>query len=286
MSAHEDDASTVCRACGATYDVHQYVSPKCKGVKVSSTKSKPKGKPKSKPKAELAKYDLPSEIEKLVVMGDLGSLTSEQRVTYVTAMCRRLGLDPISRPFDLIPLSGRLTLYLRAGGADQLKRVHGVSTQVTGRQQVEDVYVVTVRATDREGRFHDADGAVTVRGLSGEDLANALMKATTKANRRATIQLLGLGMLDESEFDTMGNRIGGQSQDPGPQRLLPPPAHAPAMPEINTRAGVVAPPPGPPPKPKPEPRDGELKAEPAKAKAGSPVAGPPPGVRPGPPPRR
>jgi hypothetical protein len=44
-----------------------------------------------------------------------------------------------------------------------------------------------------------AKGAVNINGLRGEALANALMKAETKAKRRATLSLCGLGMLDETE---------------------------------------------------------------------------------------
>ena len=42
-------------------------------------------------------------------------------------------------------------------------------------------------------------GAVSIKGLQGENLANALMKAETKAKRRVTLSLAGLGWLDETE---------------------------------------------------------------------------------------
>jgi hypothetical protein len=44
---------------------------------------------------------------------------------------------------------------------------------------------------------------VPVTNLKGEALANAFMKAETKAKRRATLSICGLGILDESELDTM-----------------------------------------------------------------------------------
>src|SRR6202008_2665643 len=37
----------------------------------------------------------------------------------------------------------------------------------------------------------------------GEALGNALMKASTKAKRRATLSICGLGMLDETELETI-----------------------------------------------------------------------------------
>ena len=48
-------------------------------------------------------------------------------------------------------------------------------------------------------------GAVNIAGLKGEAYANAIMKAETKAKRRATLDLLGLGVLDESEADSIPN---------------------------------------------------------------------------------
>jgi hypothetical protein len=42
---------------------------------------------------------------------------------------------------------------------------------------------------------------VSIKGLSGEALANATMKAETKAKRRLTLSLVGLGFLDESEIE-------------------------------------------------------------------------------------
>jgi hypothetical protein len=44
---------------------------------------------------------------------------------------------------------------------------------------------------------------VATVGLKGDALANALMKAETKSKRRVTLSICGLGMLDETEVDTI-----------------------------------------------------------------------------------
>ena len=54
-----------------------------------------------------------------------------------------------------------------------------------------------------DGRYTESIGAVNIANLRGEALANALMKCETKAKRRATLDLLGLGMLDETETDSI-----------------------------------------------------------------------------------
>ena len=46
-------------------------------------------------------------------------------------------------------------------------------------------------------------GNMPLRSLKGDALANALMKAETKAKRRVTLSIAGLGWLDETELETI-----------------------------------------------------------------------------------
>lgn len=140
-------------------------------------------------------------LEQVLVGGDLGRLTPEQRVEYYNLVCSSVGLNPLTRPFDYINLSGKLTLYAKRDCTDQLRKIHGVSVTITARDMSEGVYVVTARATDKDGRTDESTGAVAVGNLKGEALANALMKAETKAKRRVTLSICGLGLLDESEIE-------------------------------------------------------------------------------------
>lgn len=142
-------------------------------------------------------------IASLVINGDLSKLNAEQKVSYYRQFCERLGLDPISQPFKLLKLSGKETLYCDRGGASQLCRVHKVSHKITSRESVSNCYIVTAQAIDATGRHTESTGAVNIANLNGEALCNAMMKAETKAKRRATLDLLGLGMLDETEVETI-----------------------------------------------------------------------------------
>ncbi|MER3405480.1 MAG: hypothetical protein C4289_10270, partial [Chloroflexota bacterium] len=65
-------------------------------------------------------------LEKLIVDGDLSRLTPRERVAYVTALCKSLGLNPLTRPFGLIRLQGQLKLYAFRECSDQLRRVHKI----------------------------------------------------------------------------------------------------------------------------------------------------------------
>lgn len=142
-------------------------------------------------------------VERVVMAGDLGKLDPASRVAYYQATCQSLGLNPLTRPFDYITLNGKLTLYARREATDQLRKLHGVSVTISSRERIDSVYVVTARATDKDGRLDESTGAVTVANLQGDALANALMKAETKAKRRVTLSIVGLGWLDETEIETI-----------------------------------------------------------------------------------
>jgi hypothetical protein len=53
------------------------------------------------------------------------------------------------------------------------------------------------------GRTDESTGAVPIKGVHGEALANAFLKAETKAKRRVTLSICGLGLLDETELETI-----------------------------------------------------------------------------------
>lgn len=150
---------------------------------------------------------LSSDVMSSVVLnGDVSKLKPEQKVSYYIELCKRVGIDPATQPFKLLKLNGKEVFYADKSATQQLSKLHNISHEIVKRERVEDVYVVTVRAT-MNGRHTDEDGAVTIGNAKGDVLANALMKATTKAKRRAVLALTGLGMLDESEIETIPNAV-------------------------------------------------------------------------------
>ena len=145
----------------------------------------------------------PEVVEKVVIGGDLAGLNAAQRAEYYGAVCRSLGLNPLTKPFEYLTLNGKLRLYALRDCADQLRRLHAISIHIANRERMSDIYVVTARAKDRHGREDESTGAVTVGDFKGDALANALMKAETKAKRRVTLSIAGLEWLDETELDTI-----------------------------------------------------------------------------------
>jgi len=168
-------------------------------------------------------------IEQVIAKGDLAKLSPEERVTYYVRTCESLGLNPMTKPLAYLELDGKLVLYATRDATDQLRKINGVSVQIISRERMDDVYIVTARATTPDGRTDESTGVVSlvkVDGewqsnertgkryfkpngrmlpLTGDAFANALMKAETKAKRRVALSICGLGFLDESETETIPN---------------------------------------------------------------------------------
>ena len=148
------------------------------------------------------KAELSSAIEQVMIQGDLSKLNPEQRVEYYKTVCDSVGLNPYTRPFDYISLNGKLTLYARKDATDQLRKIHGVNIDDINQDSEGDWFIVTVKGSDKTGRRDVEVGCVNKKDMQG-NFGNAMMKAVTKAKRRLTLSLCGLGWLDETEVETI-----------------------------------------------------------------------------------
>lgn len=155
--------------------------------------------------------------ETAVMDGNLEALNPVERVELVRKVCESVGLNPLTGPFQYIRLSGKLTLYAKRDATDQLRSVHRVSVTIVSRENLDGVYVVTARATMPDGRTDESTGAVSISGLKGEALANAYLKAETKAKRRVTLSICGLGFLDETEVQSIPDAQPVSMELPAPK---------------------------------------------------------------------
>jgi len=142
-------------------------------------------------------------IASIVLNGDISGLSETDRVTYYNRFCDSLGLNPLTRPFQYLSLNGKQVLYATKDATEQLRKINGVSVTGIDTEVIEGVYLVKAHGQDKTGRTDAATGAVPIKGLTGDKLANALMKAETKAKRRLTLSICGLGILDETELETI-----------------------------------------------------------------------------------
>ena len=145
----------------------------------------------------------PAIMEEVMVNGDLSKLTPQQRISYYNSVCQSVGLNPLTKPFSYIRLNGKLTLYALKDATDQLRKINGVSIGMPKIDYMDDLIMVTVSATDKTGKKDSDIGVVNLLNLKGDMKANAIMKAVTKAKRRVTLSISGLGWLDETETETI-----------------------------------------------------------------------------------
>ena len=149
----------------------------------------------------------------ILITGDLSKLDQKQQWGYYVSLCERLQIDPYTRPFQLLNLKGKLTMYATKACTEQLATTRNLTVDPYDVQLVDGLAIVKAKALKPTGQYATASGVVSVENLKGEDKANAVMKAETKACRRAVLRLCGLGMLDETE--TTGPWAqGGQHIDP------------------------------------------------------------------------
>jgi hypothetical protein len=146
-------------------------------------------------------------LEDVVLHGDLSRLSSKDKVMYYHKVCESIGLNPFTKPFEYIRLNGKEVLYAKKDAAEQLRKNNNISIEIKSRETVGDVYIVVASARDQEGRTDESLGAINLTGLKGDALANAFMKAETKAKRRVTLSISGLGFLDESEIETIKDAV-------------------------------------------------------------------------------
>jgi hypothetical protein len=165
-------------------------------------------------------------MEQVLTKGDLSKLSQADRNSYYMATCRSLGLNPLTRPFEYIVLNGKLTLYARRDAADQLRKINGISIEILSRELHGDILTVAVRARDGTGRTDEDLGCVNLGKAQGEMRANLVLKCVTKAKRRVTLSICGLGFLDETEVED----IPGKSKS-----VYEPEDYADGTPEKDTK---------------------------------------------------
>lgn len=143
------------------------------------------------------------EIHKIIITGNLISLTLKQRIKYYIDLCKELKLDPVSRPFEYILFNRNneniLVLYATKSCAEQLRARENISINIIETGVHDNMAVVRARATAPNGRTDEAIACVDLSGMTQKERANAIMKADTKAKRRVTLSICSLGMMADVE---------------------------------------------------------------------------------------
>lgn len=142
-------------------------------------------------------------IDSLVLRGDISLLNPQDRARYYIEYCQQLGLNPASNPLAILKLNGKEVLYPTRGATDQLAAIHRLNREVIEGPELRkfgnvELLYCKVRVSHPNGRVETA-----LATLPGRVDDNALMKLETKAKRRGTLSILGLGLLDETEIESI-----------------------------------------------------------------------------------
>lgn len=151
---------------------------------------------------------LPDEVVLAIAAGNLAPLEPRLRAVAIRTICEDGNLPVSLAPVILIPGDGgTLKPYVTSIGASWVADNKRVSTKILGTESTGGVYVVRMLAIAGDGRSVEDIGAVAIGGLGGQNLANAFMKAHTKAYRRAVLRLAGLPLTDDDEGTGPPRRI-------------------------------------------------------------------------------
>lgn len=171
-------------------------------------------------KTNQPELDAAKLLSDVVILGDLSRLDPKDKVIYYNKVCESLNLNPLTRPFEYMRLNGKEILYVKKDATEQMRRSYNISIEIKAREVIDDIYCVTATASNGKGRVDESIGAINIAGLKGEAKANAFMKAETKAKRRVTLSIIGLGMLDESEVDSLAEGSIVQFESEAPNDMI------------------------------------------------------------------
>lgn len=134
---------------------------------------------------------------------DTKALSHDERVATLAALSKALGLNPLVNGVQFLSLSGREVLYVTKQATDQIAARLRLNRETIAGPEVRDfggtkLVFCQVRVTAPDGRSEVATATLPLG-----DLVNAAMKVETKAKRRATLSIAGLGLLTEEEADTI-----------------------------------------------------------------------------------
>lgn len=210
----------------------------------------------------------------------LENMTPAEQAELIKEICQRFGLDPLLRPIDIIEVREpgssfkRKVLYATKAAADAIRARNKLNDEIVESHVDEEVAWVVLRVWNDERSVYEVGASPVVREKDGKFYpspamrANALMRAITKAKRRAALSWEGLSLLDESELDTVDVAVPEEPK----AEAQPQPARKPlreVLQEVVPEAKLVAerparPKPAAEKPPQPEPEEsGPFAEEPA-----------------------
>ena len=133
-----------------------------------------------------------------ILSGNIGALSPIAQAAVIEYRCCQMKLDPLTNPLIKVQVKGsnKIILYARKEAAEQLRVAHGVTVTLISEQITPDFYKVVLNFKHADGREEPNAGVEAIGAAKGEGLANAMLKAWSKALRRGTLAITGAGVSD------------------------------------------------------------------------------------------
>ena len=152
--------------------------------------------------------DAPSPLEQLLSEvqasgNDTTRLPTQDKAALLRGLSKALGLNPLSGGVMLLRTGGKETLYVTKVGTDQIAAREKLSRETVCGPEVRAIEGKKVVFCQVRARHPDGRSEMSTATLPLADPVNDLMKCETKAKRRATLSVCGLGLLAEDEIETI-----------------------------------------------------------------------------------
>ena len=155
-------------------------------------------------------------VEKAILDKNFSSVPQAERLQYCKELSKTFGINFMTGPFDFIKVQGKTKVHANKNCAEQLCAIHGISVDVLSQEMDKAFFIATAKAIAPDGRYtveagvvsfyfkaKDRSGGYSYRKMDCNEMVNAKLKAVTKAKRRAVLSLCGVGMMDESELESI-----------------------------------------------------------------------------------
>lgn len=154
--------------------------------------------------------------------GSIHHLDTSTKSMLLVKLCNMIGLNQYTRPFRVYRnLQGEEFIYATKDCCAQLRHLFSISITSLQDKIVDNIVIVTASGINKFNRMSMEIGSVNLNEYANDnqDRANCIMWATTKAKRRLTLDLAGLGVLADVELRDMKEVVEYNVLEEAPKQL-------------------------------------------------------------------
>lgn len=152
--------------------------------------------------------------------GSIHHLDDSTKRVLLAKLCNFLGLNQFTIPFRIYrDMDGNEFIYATKECCAQLRHLNGISITDLEERIDGDFAICKVKGMNKHGRVSMEIGSVNIAILEGQDKSNGQMWAVTKAKRRLTLDLSGLGVLADVELKDMKQVVEYNVLEEAPKQL-------------------------------------------------------------------